>query len=86
MLGVGAVRRFLRRPLEPGDVPDLLVGVEFKVCGLAAEDYDYDTDDFHEFIEVVPSAITELAHWQLQGHALITPTVVEKKISIEEIR
>ena len=62
------------------------LGVEFKVCGLAAEDYDYDTDDFHEFIDVVPSAITELAHWQLQGYALITPTIVEKKLSIEEIR
>ncbi len=62
------------------------LGVEFKVCGLAAEDYDYDTDDFHEFIDVVPSAITELAHWQLQGHALITPQVMEKKYSIEEIR
>ncbi len=62
------------------------LGVEFKVCGLAADDYDYDTDDFYEFIDVVPSAITELAHWQLQGHALITPIVVEKKFSIEEIR
>lgn len=62
------------------------LGVEFKVCGLAAEDYDYDTDDFHEFIDVVPSAITELAHWQLQGHALITPQVMEKSYSIEEIR
>ena len=62
------------------------LGVEFKVCGLAAEDYDYDTGDFYEFIDVVPSAITELAHWQLQGHALITPNVMEKKLSIEEIR
>ncbi len=62
------------------------LGVEFKVCGLAADDYDYDTDDFYEFIDVVPSAMTELAHWQLQGYALITPTVVEKKFSIEEIR
>jgi len=62
------------------------LGVEFKVCGLAAADYGYDTDDFYEFIEVVPSAITELAHWQLQGHALITPNVLEKKFSIEEIR
>ena len=62
------------------------LGVQFKVCGLAAEDYDYDTGDFYEFIEVVPSAITELAHWQLQGHALITPVIVEKKLSIEEIR
>ena len=62
------------------------LGVEFKVCGLAAEDYDYNNNDFYEFIDVAPSAITELAHWQLQGHALITPNVMEKKLSIEEIR
>ncbi len=62
------------------------LGVEFKVCGLAAQDYDYDTDAFYEFIDVVPSAITELAHWQLQGHALITPLVMERKRAIEEIR
>jgi intracellular sulfur oxidation DsrE/DsrF family protein len=62
------------------------LGVEFKVCGLAAADYDYDTTDFYEFIDVVPSAITELAHWQLQGYALVTPTVIEKKHAIEDIR
>jgi intracellular sulfur oxidation DsrE/DsrF family protein len=62
------------------------LGVEFKVCGLAAADYDYAPDAFYEFVDVVPSAITELAHWQLQGHALIAPTVVEKRLSIEEIR
>ena len=62
------------------------LGVEFKVCGLAAHDFGYKTDDFHEFIEVVPSAINELAHWQLEGYAVITPTVMEKKYSIEEIR
>lgn len=62
------------------------LGVEFKVCGLAAQDYDYDTDAFYEFIDVVPSAITELAHWQLQGYALITPTVMEKTLSVDEIR
>ena len=62
------------------------LGVKFKVCGLAAHDFGYKTDDFQEFIEVVPSAITELAHWQLEGYALITPTVMEKKLSIEEIR
>jgi intracellular sulfur oxidation DsrE/DsrF family protein len=62
------------------------LGVEFKVCGLAASDYDYAADAFHGFVDVVPSAITELAHWQLQGYALITPTVVEKRLSIEEIR
>ena len=62
------------------------LGVEFKVCGIAAHDYGYTVADFQEFIEVVPSAINELAHWQLEGYALITPTVMEKKFTIEEIR
>lgn len=61
-------------------------GVEFKVCALAAKDFGYELEDFHEFIEVVPSAITELAHWQLQGYALITPNVPIKKFTIDEIR
>lgn len=61
-------------------------GVEFKVCGLAAEDYGYSQDDFLDFVQIVPSAITELAHWQQQGFALISPTVIEKRFSIEEIR
>ncbi len=62
------------------------LGVEFRVCGLAAEDYGYREEDFYDFIKVTPSAITELAHWQLQGYAVIRPIVVEKKLSIEEIR
>ena len=62
------------------------LGVKFKVCGLAAQDYDYSVDDFYEFIDVVPSAITELSHWQQQGYSLITPTVLVKKHAIEEIR
>ena len=62
------------------------LGVKFRVCGLAAQDYGYLIEDFYEFIEVVPSAITELAHWQHQGYALITPVVLEKKHAIEEIR
>jgi len=62
------------------------LGVKFKVCAIAAHDYGYQTDAFYDFIEVVPSAITELAHWQLQGYAQITPTVMEKRFSIEEIR
>lgn len=62
------------------------LGVKFKVCGLAAKDYQYSNKDFHDFIEVVPSAITELAHWQLKGYALITPRIMFKKYSIEEIR
>lgn len=62
------------------------LGVEFKVCGLASEDYGYHVSDFYNFIQVVPSAIPELAHWQMQGYALIVPTVIEKKFSVEEIR
>jgi intracellular sulfur oxidation DsrE/DsrF family protein len=62
------------------------LGVQFKVCGIAAQDYGYRPDDFYDFVDVVPSAITELAHWQLKGYALITPRVMEKRFSIEEIR
>lgn len=62
------------------------LGVKFKVCGLAAEDYGYTRRDFYDFIEVVPSAFPELAHWQRQGYALITPRVLEKNVSIDEIR
>lgn len=62
------------------------LGVEFKVCALAAADYGYRTEDFYEFVQVVPSAITELAHWQLQGYALITPQVPIRTKAIEKIR
>jgi len=62
------------------------LGIKFKVCGLAAQDFDYTHADFYDFVEVVPSAITELAHWQLQGYALITPQVLEKKHATEDIR
>ncbi len=62
------------------------LGVNFRVCGLAAADYGYLDKDFFEFIEVAPSAITELAHWQQQGYSLITPNVMDKKYSIDEIR
>ena len=62
------------------------LGVEFKVCGIAAQDYGYTVADFQEFIEVVPSAFNELAHWQMEGYALITPAVMEKKFTVEEIR
>lgn len=62
------------------------LGVEFKVCGLAAQDFDYQLKDFQDFIEVVPSAFTELVHWQQQGYAVIRPTIVPRHYSIEEIR
>lgn len=62
------------------------LGVSFRVCGMAAEDYGYADKDFYDFIEVAPSAITELVHWQQQGYSLITPVVMEKRYSTEEIR
>jgi intracellular sulfur oxidation DsrE/DsrF family protein len=62
------------------------MGVSFKVCGQAAEDYGYSVQDFQDFIEVVASAITELAHSLQQGYALITPQIPDKKFSIESIR
>jgi intracellular sulfur oxidation DsrE/DsrF family protein len=62
------------------------LGVEFIVCGLAMADFGYRVQDLQEFVKVVPSAITELAHWQLQGYALITPQVLERKFAIEDIR
>jgi intracellular sulfur oxidation DsrE/DsrF family protein len=62
------------------------LGVAFKVCGQAMEDYGYAVKDFQDFIEVVPNAITELAHWQQQGYALIVPQILDKKINIESIR
>lgn len=62
------------------------LGVQFKVCGYAAEDYGYAAKDFQDFIEIVPNAIAELAHWQMQGYALITPNIQNKKFLIEAIR
>ena len=62
------------------------LGVSFKVCGQAAEDYGYAVKDFQDFIEVVPNAITELAHWQQQGYALIVPQILDKRIDTDAIR
>jgi intracellular sulfur oxidation DsrE/DsrF family protein len=62
------------------------LGVEFKVCQFAAKDYDYTLEDFQDFVQVVPSAIAELAHWQKAGYVMITPRVQEKRYSIDEIR
>ena len=61
-------------------------GVKFKVCGLALRDFGYTPADLQPFVEVTPSAMTELVHWQNQGYGLITPVVTDKKLSVEEIR
>ena len=62
------------------------LGVKFKVCGLALQDFQYTASDLQDFVEVTPSAITELVHWQNRGYALVTATVNEKKFSNESIR
>ena len=62
------------------------LGVEFRVCMDAADDYGYKAEDFYSFIKMAPSAIVEIAHWQSLGYPLIRPIIYEKKYSIEEIR
>jgi intracellular sulfur oxidation DsrE/DsrF family protein len=62
------------------------LGVAFKVCGQAAEDFGYSVDDFQDFVDVVPNGIAELAHWQQQGYALIVPKILEKTFDIDSIR
>ena len=61
-------------------------GVTFKVCGLAMKDYGYRLEDMQPFIQVTPSAMTELVHWQNRGYALMTPVVTDKKVAIDDIR
>jgi intracellular sulfur oxidation DsrE/DsrF family protein len=62
------------------------LGVEFKVCNLAMHDFGYEPEDFQDFVQIVPSAMTELVHWQMKGYGLITPRVIFKNTSNEEIR
>jgi intracellular sulfur oxidation DsrE/DsrF family protein len=62
------------------------MGVEFRICGLALQDFGYTDADMQPFIQIAPSAITELVHWQNQGYALVTPQVPDKRFSIEDIR
>ncbi len=63
-----------------------MLGVEFRVCGLAAQDFGYKIKDFQSFVKIVPSAIIEIGHWQQQGYAIIKPEIMDKKFSIDEIR
>jgi uncharacterized protein len=61
-------------------------GVEFRVCAISAQEYGYKPEDFQEFVQIVPNAVTELLHWQSKGYGLIIPRVFEKHNSIEELR
>lgn len=63
-----------------------MLGVEFRVCALAAKDFGYDTKDFQPFVKIVPSAIIEIGHWQQEGFAIIKPQIMDKKFSVEELR
>jgi intracellular sulfur oxidation DsrE/DsrF family protein len=62
------------------------MGVKFKVCGQAAHDFGYTPEDFQDFIEIVPNAMTELVYWQQQGHALIIPRILIKREATENLR
>jgi intracellular sulfur oxidation DsrE/DsrF family protein len=62
------------------------LGVKVRACSLAAADFGYRPGDLHDFVELAPSAMTEIVYWQQQGYGLIKPEVLDKKFSIEEIR
>lgn len=62
------------------------LGVEFRLCSIAARDYGYVLKDLQDFVQLVPSGITELAHWQKEGYVLIAPRIQEKRFAISEIR
>ena len=62
------------------------LGVRFKVCRLAAGDYGYNDDSFYDFVDIVPSAMAEVAHWQQRGYGLVIPQIHDKRFTIEEIR
>jgi len=62
------------------------LGVKFRVCGMAMDDYGYTKDDLQDFVEIAPSAMTELVYWQQRGYGLLVPQIFEKRFHIEEIR
>ncbi len=62
------------------------LGVQFRACSLAVHDYHYQADDLYDFVDLVPSAPTDIVQLQMQGYALVTPMVKDKKYTIEEIR
>lgn len=61
-------------------------GVEFRVCASSAHDFGYKAKDFQDFVQIVPNAVTEIAHWQSLGYSLVIPQVLEKHRSIDELR
>lgn len=62
------------------------LGVEFRVCSLSAQQFGYEAQDLQEFVQLIPSAVTELVHWQAKGHSIIVPKILEKQYTVEELR
>lgn len=62
------------------------LGVKVRVCSLAMQDFGYTAADLPDFVELAPSAMTDLVYWQQQGYGLIKPEILEKRFSVEEIR
>lgn len=62
------------------------LGVRIRACSLATHDFGYTADDLYDFVELAPSAMTDLVYWQQQGYGLIRPEILEKKFSVEELR
>lgn len=61
------------------------LGVEFRVCALSLEEFSYTQADMQDFVTIIPSAITDLAHWQNKGYALIIPRVFDKNFTLDEL-
>ncbi len=62
------------------------LGADFRVCALSLAEFGYRPEDMPDFVTVIPSAVTELIHWQSQGYSLIVPKVWEKTIRLEDIQ
>lgn len=62
------------------------LGVEFRLCAATAHDYGYELKDLQDFVQMVPSGIADLVHWQSNGYVLITPNIQERRQTIAEIR
>ena len=46
-------------------------GVRFEVCSVAAEAQGFEMDDFHGFINVVPTGGVALVYWGNKGYSII---------------
>lgn len=62
------------------------LGVKIRACSLAMKDFGYEAKDLYDFVQLAPSAMTDLVYWQQQGYALIKPEITAKKFSVDEIR